>query len=144
MVRPASKTRTLSPFSVSSLAAQPPVIPEPTMIASYVFAGMSSPLGLLLSQRRATVICTRHDFEAELFGESDFRRVVAVDGDAFEDVPERALELVVALGGDGVAVAHRAWALMLGHRSIVDGAEQSRLLLGGGIDEIFAEEVFAL
>src|SRR5216684_3140844 len=37
IVRPASNTSTFSPFSVSSFAAQPPVIPDPTMIASYVF-----------------------------------------------------------------------------------------------------------
>src|SRR5580698_430777 len=105
MVRPASRMRTLRPFSVSSLAAQPPVIPEPTMIASYVFAGMSFPLGFLLGQRRATVICTRHDFQAEFLTESDFGRVVAVDGDAFEDVPEWALELVVAFCRDRVSMA---------------------------------------
>src|SRR6266852_2620693 len=37
IVRPASSTSTFSPFSVSSFAAHPPVIPDPTMIASYIF-----------------------------------------------------------------------------------------------------------
>src|SRR5262245_18861093 len=36
MLRPASKRRTLRPFSESSLAAQPPEIPEPITIASYI------------------------------------------------------------------------------------------------------------
>src|SRR5215475_3058529 len=138
MVRPASRTRTLRPFSVSSLAAQPPVIPDPTMIASYVFAGMSSPLGLLLGQRRATVICTRHDFQAELLRESDFGRVVTVDSDAFEDVPERPLQLMVALRGNCVSVTHRTRSLVLRHRGIVDRAEEGRLLFRRCIDEVFA------
>src|SRR6266700_7524169 len=34
--RPASSTMVRSPFSVSSFAAQPPEIPEPTTMASYV------------------------------------------------------------------------------------------------------------
>src|ERR1700742_4921318 len=101
-------------------------------------------LGLPLGQRRATVICTRHDFQAKLFAESDFRRVVAVDSDALEDVPERSLELVVALSGNRVSVAHRARTLVLGHRGIVNGAKQCGLLLGRGIDEILAEKILAL
>src|SRR5207244_4824477 len=35
MFLPRSSTRTRRPFSVSSLAAQPPDIPDPTTIASY-------------------------------------------------------------------------------------------------------------
>src|ERR1044071_9890325 len=35
MFLPRSSSRTLRPFSVSSLAAQPPEIPEPTTMASY-------------------------------------------------------------------------------------------------------------
>src|SRR2546426_770758 len=37
---PASRTSVSKPFSQSSLAAQPPVIPEPTTMASYVFVDM--------------------------------------------------------------------------------------------------------
>src|SRR3984893_66662 len=40
MGRPASRTKTLRPFSVSSLAAHPPVMPEPTMMASYSVVGI--------------------------------------------------------------------------------------------------------
>src|SRR6266446_6349715 len=36
MFLPRSSNRTRSPFSVSSLAAHPPEIPDPTTIASYV------------------------------------------------------------------------------------------------------------
>src|SRR5688572_29329830 len=39
-MRPRSSTRVLSPFSVSSFAAQPPLIPEPTTIASNEFVSM--------------------------------------------------------------------------------------------------------
>src|SRR5271154_4791195 len=46
MGRPASSSKTFKPFSVSSLAAQPPVIPEPITMASYSTFGIShSPLG---------------------------------------------------------------------------------------------------
>src|SRR4051794_31076372 len=37
---PRSSTRVFRPFSVSSLAAQPPLIPEPTTIASNEFCSM--------------------------------------------------------------------------------------------------------
>ena len=39
-MRPRSSTRVLRPFSVSSLAAQPPLIPSPTTIASNEFVSM--------------------------------------------------------------------------------------------------------
>src|SRR5262245_51990026 len=39
-MRPRSSTRVLRPFSVSSLAAQPPLMPDPTTIASNVFVSM--------------------------------------------------------------------------------------------------------
>src|SRR5215212_38468 len=39
-MRPRSSTRVFSPFSVSSFAAQPPLIPEPTTIASNEFDSM--------------------------------------------------------------------------------------------------------
>src|SRR5258708_32648346 len=42
MGRPASRTIVRSPFSVSSFAAHPPEMPEPTTIASYVAVGMPS------------------------------------------------------------------------------------------------------
>src|ERR1700733_6169256 len=41
MGRPASRRRTFRPFSVSSLAAQPPVIPDPMTMASYSTFGIS-------------------------------------------------------------------------------------------------------
>src|SRR4249920_2146449 len=39
-MRPRSSTSVLRPFSVSSFAAQPPLIPEPTTIASNEFCSM--------------------------------------------------------------------------------------------------------
>src|ERR1700729_3993597 len=101
-------------------------------------------LGLPLGQRRATVICTRHDFQSKLFRESDFGRVIAIDSNALEDVPERTLQLVVALGWNRVSVAHCPRPLVLGHRRVIDRAEQRCLLLGRSVDEILAKEILAL
>src|ERR1700754_3236931 len=98
-------------------------------------------LGLLLGQRRATVICTRHDFQAKLFGESDFGGVVAEDGNALEDVPERSLKLAIALCGNCIPVANSARTLMLGHRGIVDRAQQRSLLCRGSVHKILSKEV---
>src|SRR4051812_40820131 len=45
-LRPRSSSSTRSPFSVSSLAAQPPEIPEPTTIASYSVDCIASSLAV--------------------------------------------------------------------------------------------------
>src|SRR5690348_3720835 len=45
MFRPRSSSSTVRPCSVSSFAAQPPEIPEPTTMASYVVSVMSASHG---------------------------------------------------------------------------------------------------
>ena len=74
---------------------------------------------------------------------ANFRSVVAVDGDALEDVPEIALELLVAFFGNGVVVAHPGSIGVGGHRGVVHGTQQSRLLIHRGVDEILAEKFVA-
>src|SRR5258707_13629467 len=45
--RPLSRTRVLKPFSVNSLAAQPPLMPEPMTMASNCLFLMESPIQLI-------------------------------------------------------------------------------------------------
>src|SRR2546423_703423 len=143
MVRPASRTSVFSPFSVSSFAAQPPVMPEPTIIASYVLVAMQIPLCLLLrGQRHTAMMGARNDLQVQFLREGNFRSVVAVNSDAFKDVEKLASQLFIALLRNGVAVTHPANALC--GNGFVHGTEQSYLLRGRSVHEILSEEFVAL
>src|SRR5262249_26831204 len=100
-------------------------------------------LSLVRYVRHATVVSAGNDFEALFFGEADFGGVVAVNGDALEDVPEIALELLVAILRNGIAMAHPGGS-MSGGRLVVHRAKQRRLLIDGSVVEGFAEKLDAL
>src|SRR5450755_3339771 len=105
MVRPASRTSVFKPFSVSSFAAHPPVMPEPTMIASYDWFAMC-PLRLFLDhQRNTTMKGAGYDLQVELLAESDLRGVIPMERNALENVPEIPDQLLVPLFRYGVAMA---------------------------------------
>src|SRR5215467_3293430 len=89
----------------------------------------------------ATVLLARDELKFEFLSETDFRGVVAVEGDAFKDKPEVAFELGIGLG-NGVAVARSDDAIA--HDGVVDGAKLGELLFGGGVGEILAVERLAL
>src|SRR6516165_7573784 len=117
---PASSTRVLSPCSVSSLAAQPPDMPEPTTIASKcVVSRMVDSVGLgargrgaraLRRHRRRAVEATRHHLDVEDVLHHALAREVAVDDEALE-APVRA---------------HR---LLSPARRVLDGVDDSRALV---------------
>src|SRR5260370_895201 len=96
MGRPASRMSVFRPFSVSSFAAQPPVIPEPMMTASYLGVGIFSPKKSGFPESgsyiRATMLRARNNLQFEFLRETNFRSVVTVDGNAFEDLPEFAFQ----------------------------------------------------
>src|SRR5260370_4274852 len=97
MVRPASSTSTLSPFSVSSFAAQPPVIPEPPMIASNVFV----PAMLAPCRTRpepgthllATPLRPGANLHLQFLRESNLRSVVALQ----RNVPSNVVHVSLAI-----------------------------------------------
>src|SRR5437868_10955144 len=93
--------------------------------------------------RHATVVCAGNHFEMLFLGEADFGGVVAVDGQALEDIPEGTLQLLVATFGDGIAVV-RAGGAVSCHRFVVYGVKQGRLLLDRSFVEGFAEKLGAL
>src|SRR5262252_4731947 len=140
MVRPASRIKTFNPFSVSSFAAQPPVIPEPTISASYVFVAIFSP-GLRLADGSTTMLRAGNNLEFQFFFEGDLRSVEAMKCDVLEDDPERPFHLRVRFR-HGVSVAR--WPLSIGHKHVVNGAELCFLLLGGGVNEILAVKLITL
>src|SRR6266404_2131092 len=84
MGRPASSTIVLSPCSVSSFAAQPPEIPEPTTIASYVRGAMSDHR----SERHVTLIAVEEHLRFENVLIDELRSEITVDREAFQS-PER-------------------------------------------------------
>src|ERR1700752_1258686 len=88
------------------------------------------------------MVSAGNDLQVLLLGESDFRSVVAMEGDALEDVPEITLQLLVAVFGNGVAMAC-ATRGVLGHRTIVHGAKQSGLLHDGNVGKVLAEQLVA-
>src|SRR5712664_2378151 len=146
MVRPASSTSTLSPFSVSSFAAQPPVIPEPTMIASYVFvAAMLAPCGTRPesgTQLLAAMLRAGNNLQLQFLRESNFRSVIAVQRNVPEDVVEVSLQL-------GVELQHRVAMLLaplaaLRCRVIIHSAKQGNLLRRCCVNKVFCKEVAAL
>ena len=94
MLRPRSIMSTLRPASVSSLAAQPPVIPEPTtmasnsvvVIGSYPKVRAIQSLDELRRVRRQSDIgveATRHQFIAELLLRARLRGVVTQQNQRF-------------------------------------------------------------
>src|SRR5690242_5129220 len=85
---PRSSSRTLSPFSVSSLAAHPPEIPDPTTIASYVVLCTRF---LLIRDCADSASTTSTNYEAE---RATSRILGALYGD---DRPWRALLARVVL-----------------------------------------------
>src|SRR5215831_1009045 len=77
MFRPASSTRVLRPFSVSSFAAQPPVMPEPITIASKMFCSLTGARCLLHgSSFDTTLVLAGDNFEMQFVRGSCFRGVV--------------------------------------------------------------------
>src|SRR5215472_3261963 len=146
MGRPASKTSVLRPFSVSSFAAQPPVIPEPTIIASKVEWGICFSLCVSepRAERHATVLRAGNDLQLQFLGETDFRGVIAVKGHVLEDSEEVALHLRSA------ARRFPEWRTLLlllragRFGNLVHGAQENNLLNRRGRGKIFAEECVAL
>src|SRR5580693_4089874 len=74
--RPASSTSVWSPRCVRSFAAQPPVMPEPTTIASKSCCSVRV--------RGIAVVAPRQGPVSELAGFPDFRRVVPPDREVLE------------------------------------------------------------
>src|SRR5262245_55890370 len=144
MGRPASRISVLSPFSVSSFAAQPPVIPDPTTIAPAVAVGIFSPRSGFAQAGGhgiASVLRAGNNFQLQLFFETDFGSVVAMNRDAFEDFPEIAFQLAVGFG-NRVAVP-RAYDLVGHHRS-VERSQLRYLLLCRCVRKILAVKRLAL
>src|SRR6266404_8636861 len=146
MERPASRTSVFNPFSVSSFAAQPPVIPEPTMIASNVFvAAMLAPCRTRPESGThllATVLRAGDNLQLQFLRESNFRGVIAVQRNVPEDVVEVSLQL-------GVELQHRVAMLLaplaaLRCRVIVHGAKEGNLLRRCCVNKVFCKEVAAL
>src|SRR5438105_1976970 len=81
MGRPASSTIVRSPFSVSSFAAQPPEIPEPTTMASNVNVVMASGGW---SEGQVAVIAVEEDPRLEHVVVDLLRREVAVHRELLE------------------------------------------------------------
>src|SRR5260370_895200 len=142
MGRPASRMSVFRPFSVSSFAAQPPVIPEPMMTASYLGVGIFSPKKSGFPESgayiRATMLRARNNLQFEFLRETNFRSVVTVDGNAFEDLPEFAFHLLVGR-------LHMVSMMSAGDAArecgVVDGAQLCELLFGRSIDKILAEKL---
>src|SRR5215831_20522789 len=86
--RPASRTIVRSPFSVSSLAAQPPEIPDPTTIASYVVARMREGESGRRREGHVAVVAVEEHPRLENVSLHPHRREIAVHGQRL-DPPER-------------------------------------------------------
>src|SRR5882762_5524952 len=84
----------------------------------------------------------RNDLQVQFLREANFGSVVAVNSEAFKDVEKFASQLFIALLRNGVAVTHPANALR--GNGFVHGTEQSDLLRGRSVHEIFSEEFVAL
>src|SRR4029077_13435436 len=148
MVRPASSTSTLNPFSVSSFAAQPPVIPEPTMTASYVFVAAMFPSPPVLrvpepgAQLCAAMLRAGDNLQLEFLRESNFRGVVAMQRNAAEDVVEVSLQVCIQLRNCIAVLLPLLCPLVRG--VIIHRAQQSNLLLRTCIHKIFSKKLLAL
>src|SRR5688572_7750917 len=87
MCRPRSITSVFRPRSHNSLATQPPLIPEPTTIASksMSFRRRSDRRGpSYFAQGQARTPRAGHELEAQFFGGADFRLVVAEQHEVLE------------------------------------------------------------
>src|SRR5580693_3485528 len=144
MLRPASSTSVFRPFSVSSFAAHPPVIPEPITIASYVLllAAMRVSLCLLLCRHRhAAMLSAGNNFQFELARKTNFRRVVSVQRDALEHYEKISSQLRVALR-HRIPVARRTPRTHA--HGLIHRAHQRQLLQRRSIDEILPIKLIAL
>src|SRR6267154_368116 len=145
MGRPASRMSVFRPFSASSFAAHPPVIPEPIMTASYLGVAIFSPTKLGFPESgsyiRATMLRARNNLQFEFLRETNFRSVVTVDGNALEDLPEFAFHLLVGLLH---MVSMMSVSSAAGECGIVNGAQLCELLFGSSIDKILPEKLLAL
>src|SRR6266436_6973800 len=148
MVRPASSTSTLSPFSVSSFAAQPPVIPEPTMTASYVFVAAMFPSPPVLrvaetgAQLCAAVLRAGNNLQFQFLRESNFRGVVAMQRNTAEDVVEVSFQLRVQLRHCIAVLLPLLCPLVCG--DIIHRTQQRNLLRGTRFDKVFSKQLLAL
>src|SRR5882757_333463 len=90
---------------------------------------------------RATMLRAWNNLQFEFLRKTNFRSVVTVDGNAFEDFPEFAFHLLVGLL-DMVSMMSAGDAA--GECGIVNGAQLCELLFGSSIDKILAEKLLAL
>src|ERR1019366_7304087 len=94
---PASRTIVFSPRSVSSFAAQPPLIPEPTTIASNFVVSAMGPSGRRL-HRRVAVEASGHDHGLQDFLLHALAREVPVDHETLESRPRARLGRLLVQG----------------------------------------------
>ncbi|MCY1380890.1 hypothetical protein D9M69_687480 [compost metagenome] len=81
--RPLSSTRVFNPFSQSSLAAQPPLIPEPITMASNVrsFTESILMLGIIFLVKVGTAdVAARDKFKVPDIGHYIFRGIIPPNG----------------------------------------------------------------
>src|SRR5688500_16800554 len=92
-LRPRSSTSVFSPRSVSSFAAQPPDMPEPTTIASNVFAvAMSDRPRLLLGrERNVALISAGNALVSQGTRGADLRVKVTGERVVLQDLEERLI-----------------------------------------------------
>src|SRR2546425_5367543 len=91
--------------------------------------------------RNTTVLGTGNNLKFEFLGKADFRSVIAVKGDVFEDGKEIAFELLVAVFLFVVATRRADGRFECGR--FVQGAEKRELLRRRGIGKILGEEFVA-
>src|SRR5262245_40569 len=95
MLRPRSSSNTRSPFSVSSFAAQPPEMPEPTTIASYSVDCIASSLSCVFREYDVRSLEPRATLADEV-GDEPLRFLLTLgEATAQHDVrPTSSLELL--------------------------------------------------
>src|SRR5215218_6414065 len=101
-LRPRSSSSTRSPFSVSSLAAQPPEIPDPTTIASYSVDCIASSLPLRRFEYALRHACRRArpaGLECELQLHADAVAVALRPSHRFRHGKERSARLLTPDAG---------------------------------------------
>src|SRR6266446_1935982 len=142
MLRPASRTSVLSPFSVSSLAAQPPVIPEPTTIASYAVPAIFFSSGLFeICERHAAMQSTGDDFFAQFLLETHLGRVIAGESQTLERFEEAVTQWALSfVSGTGMQIPR----VPFDGRGLVQIPEEILLLGLRALDKVFLEEFVAL
>src|SRR5204862_8101565 len=85
----------------------------------------------------------RNNFQFQFLREADLRSVVAVEGDALENVEEIASKLLVTVLRNGIPVSSPSASALCGN-GFVRGAKQGELLRVRSIDEILSERFVAL